>query len=278
MTTLIAQPARSSILTTLRANWFIYAIDGALLGIFMISACAFVALLEYPASPARRAIDSDFLRRALVGLAMGITALGLIYSPWGKRSGAHMNPAMTLSFLRLGKISRVDACFYIVAQFVGATVGVLLTFAALGMWVSDRTVNFAVTVPGSLGNGIAWTGEFIISFALIVIVTSANKRPKLARFGGCFAAILLVIYITFEAPLSGMSLNPARTFGSAIFAKDWTGWWIYLTAPTLGMLCGIELLRLTSRSPKTLCGKLVHSHSSKCFIDCKCLEGRSNDG
>ena len=92
---------------TARASFRVYAMDGALLGLFMVSACLSVALLEHPASPARQLIASDFVRRALVGIAMGLTAVGLIYSPWGKRSGAFMNPAMTLCFMRLGKLEPI---------------------------------------------------------------------------------------------------------------------------------------------------------------------------
>jgi aquaporin Z len=72
--------------------------------LFMVSACTFGILLEHPESPARRAIDSSLLRRALMGIAMGATAVTLIYSRWGRRSGAHFNPATTLAFLRMNGI------------------------------------------------------------------------------------------------------------------------------------------------------------------------------
>src|SRR5262245_25288441 len=103
----------------------------ALLGLFMISACAFTVLLEHPASPVCAALPDAFLRRALMGLAMGTTAVAIIYSPWGKRSGAHINPATTLTFLRLGKVRAVDAVGYVAAQFSGAFAGCLVAGAAL---------------------------------------------------------------------------------------------------------------------------------------------------
>ena len=83
--TLVADHPRATLLDVIRSSWRIYAIEGALLGSFMISACAFVTLLEHPNSPAHRAISSTLARRALMGIAMGFTALCLIYSPWGKR-------------------------------------------------------------------------------------------------------------------------------------------------------------------------------------------------
>src|SRR5207237_831619 len=91
------------------AKWALYAIEGALLGTFMVSACVFTALMEHPHSPVRKAVSDPLTRRALIGLAMGITAVLLIYSQWGKRSGAHMNPAITICFLRLGRIDARDA-------------------------------------------------------------------------------------------------------------------------------------------------------------------------
>ena len=63
--------------------------------------------------------------------AMGSTAIGIIYSPWGKQSGAHINPSTTLTFFRLGKVTTWDAVFYIIAQFVGAVAGALLASAVL---------------------------------------------------------------------------------------------------------------------------------------------------
>ena len=79
--------------SALRQHWPEYLIEAWALGTFMISAVCFTALLEHPASPVHQFVASGFLRRALIGLAMGVTAIVLIYSPWGQRSGAHMNPA-----------------------------------------------------------------------------------------------------------------------------------------------------------------------------------------
>jgi aquaporin Z len=255
-------------------NLTVYALDGALLGIFMVSACTSVTLLEHPASPLRALMPSDFLRRALVGLAMGLTALALIYSPWGKRSGAFMNPALTLCFLRLGKLEPGAALGYVVAQFVGGTLGVLVSAFALGASVSDPAVHFVVTEPGVYGEAVAWLAEFAIAFVLLSVVVRVNRVPRLASFTGFFAAALVALSITFEAPLSGMSLNPARTFASAVVAGSWRGFWIYLTAPLLGMLTAVEM-DLWRRGQGKPCGKLTHDHSIVCFVRCNCLSASS---
>ena len=229
-----------------RPNLRVYAMDGALLGLFMVSACASVVLAEHPASSVRRLVDSELLRRALVGAAMGLTAVGLIYSPWGKRSGAFMNPAMTLCFLRLRKLGPLDAAGYIVAQLLGGTLGVVASSLLLGARLGAPAVNYVVTAPGSPGAGVAWLAEFAISFVMVTVVMTVKRVPCLADRTGFFAGALVALFITFEAPLSGMSLNPARSFASSVVANSWNGWWIYLTAPVLGMLAGTELERARS--------------------------------
>src|SRR6266849_3489081 len=110
----------------LKHHWPEYLMEAAGLGLFMLSACVFTTLLEHPASPVRLAINDSLLRRILIGLAMGLTAISIVYSPWGKQSGAHLNPSLTLTFLRLGKVAPWDALLYVVAQFIGGVLGVRL--------------------------------------------------------------------------------------------------------------------------------------------------------
>jgi aquaporin Z len=253
-----------------------YLIEAALLGIFMISACSFGIALEHPDSQLRHAINSGFARRALMGTAMGLTAVVLIYSPWGKRSGPHMNPAMTLAFVRLRRIEPIDAAWYIAAQFVGGTIGVLAMSLLLGPKVMHPAVRYVATLPGAHGLGAAWFAEFAIAFVMLTMVLSVNRIPRLVPFTGLFAGSLVMLYITFEAPISGMSLNPARTFASAFVARLWTGWWIYFTAPPIGMLAAIELQKLISRAPHKLCGKLSHSRTVSCIFTCDCLARGEN--
>jgi len=115
------------------------------LGLFMLSAGLFGTLFEYPASPVHQALPGAFVRRALMGLAMGLTAIGLIYSPWGKRSGAHINPAVTLTFLRLGRVRGRDAAAYVAAQFLGGVAGTLLVTGLLGRAFVEQPVAAVVT-------------------------------------------------------------------------------------------------------------------------------------
>mgnify|MGYP003947746691 CR=1 FL=1 len=126
MTTVDVPTSQTETKLASRARWDLYAIESILLGGFMVSACLFGVILEHPDSPVHRAIDSSLLRRAMMGIAMGSTAVALIYNPLGLRSGALMNPATTLCFLRLGRITRRDALLCIAGQFIGGAIATIL--------------------------------------------------------------------------------------------------------------------------------------------------------
>jgi aquaporin Z len=248
-------------------NWAEYAIEAALLGAFMVTACAVTALLEHPASALRAAIGDSLARRALIGIAMGLTAIGLIYSPWGRRSGAHCNPAVTLTYLRLGKIEPRDAAGYVAAQCVGAVLGVQLAGLALGMLLAHPAVGFAVTLPSASGVGAAFVAELAISFVLMSVILQMSNGAQ-ARRTGLVCGVLVAAFITFEAPYSGMSMNPARSLASAIGAGQWTSFWIYVTAPPLGMLAAAEVYRRQGGGRRAVCAKLHHDFVHRCIFRC----------
>jgi MIP family channel proteins len=249
----------------IRHHWPEYLMEAAGLGIFMISAGVFTILFEYPASPVHQALPSGFIRRCLIGLAMGLTAIGIIYSHWGKRSGAHLNPAVTLSFLWLGKIKPWDAFYYIGAQFVGGLAGVVLVEALFPKAFRVPEVAYAATVPGPGGAWLAFFAEAAISFGLMTTVLTVSGRPHLNKMTGLFAGCLVALYIAFEAPFSGMSMNPARTFASALPGGIWKDVWVYFTAPFVGMLAAVEVQRLWGATHHD-CPKLGHSHQHRCIF------------
>lgn len=254
-------------LDALKQHWPEYAMEAAELGAFMIAACGFAVLLEHPQSPIHHWI-APFPRRLLMGMAMGATAIAIIYSPWGKRSGAHFNPAVTLTFFRLGKIAPWDAAFYVVAQFTGAVLGVLAATALLGALVSDPTVNYVATVPGAWGLSVAFGAELLMAFLMMSMVLRVTNQPRLARFTGIFAGLLVCTFITVEAPVSGMSINPARTFGSAFPTRMWATLWLYFLAPTLGMALASELYRHQKGLSRVVCAKLHHDNAERCIFRC----------
>jgi len=252
-------------IAALRRHWPEYLIEAALLAAFMASACTFAVLLEHPDSAWRQALDAPLLRRLLMGLAMGLTAVALIYSPAGKRSGAHFNPAVTLTFLRLGKVAAVDAGFYVLFQCVGGVLGVALASLLLGDALAAPQVDYVATRPGPLGQAVAFAAEFGIAALLMTVVLVFSSRARLERYTGLVAGSLVALYITFEAPLSGMSMNPARTLASALPAHDWAHLWIYVLAPLLGMLAASEIV-LATKAAAPHCAKLHHQNTQRCIF------------
>ena len=251
------------LLDALKKHWPEYLMEAALLGIFMLSACGFGALLEHPNSPVRQLLMDGFVRRILMGMTMGLTAICLIYSPWGKQSGAHFNPAVTLTFWRLGKISGADTLGYVLSQFVGGVAGVLCAAVILQRHLSDPAVNYVATLPGSNGAMVAFMAEALIAFIQMTMVLKVSSTSSLARFTGVFAGLLVALFISFEAPLSGMSMNPARTFASAFSGNIWTALWIYFTAPPLGMLAAAQIHVWQKR--QIACAKLHHQNNKRCI-------------
>src|SRR5256884_6861765 len=132
----------------LKRHWPEYLMEAACLGLFMVSAFTFATILEHPDSPVHQAIPNSLLRRFLMGLAMGSTAIGIIYSPWGKQSGAHINPSTTLTFFRLGKVATWDAVFYVVFQFIGGIIGAVLATAGFPPWGFHSARDFVRPMPG----------------------------------------------------------------------------------------------------------------------------------
>jgi aquaporin Z len=264
--------ARKSLLWAPALHWPEYLMESAELALFMVSACLFSVLLGYPGSPIARGIPDPFLRRVLGGLAMAGTAIAIIYSGWGKRSGAHMNPALTITFLRLKKVEPADAVFYVGAQFLGAIAGVAISSLVLGMSLSDRAVRFAATQPGLSGWRTAFVAEAIISFVLVLTVLTVSNTKNLCRYTPLFAGTLIATYITFESPLSGMSMNPARTFGSALFANSFDNLWIYFVAPPIGMLLAAQLFVSVRTAKAVHCAKFHHDNSKRCIFRCTYAE------
>jgi aquaporin Z len=229
------EPAKFSLPEALALHWSEFLIEAFALGMFMISASVVTTLLDYPGALLNRAIGSAALRLGMIGISMGATAVALIYSPWGKLSGAHMNPAVTLAFLSLERIAPANAMLYIVAQFAGGYAGVLLSRLLLGGPFAGPPVDYIVTVPGPSGAALAFAAEFAISFVMMFAILMLSNQARWSRYTGVVAGLLISSYVFFESPLSGFSMNPARTFASALPAHDYRGLWIYFTAPVIAM-------------------------------------------
>ena len=252
---------------SLRHHWPEYVMEAAGLALYMFFVCVFATLLQHPASPARDIIVSPVLRRALMGLAVGATLVAIIMTPWGKQSGGHFNPAITFTFYRLGKVRLWDALFYAAGQFSGATSGVATAAYLLRGARQKRCCAVCGDSAGRIRERrCICCPELTISFTLMGIILFASNHRSLAQFTPYFVGALYATYITLETPLSGMSMNPARTFGSALYASYWHALWIYFAAPALGMLAAAELFLRTRGGVAPYCAKLYHTDDKRCIF------------
>jgi aquaporin Z len=233
-------PGLTPIWNSFRKNRAHYLQEAIGLGIFMISACFFSAMLEGKDSAIHMAIPNGMIRLLTMGLLMGITALFIFYSPLTAPSGSHINPAVTLVFLRLGKICPWDAFFYMLFQLTGGLVAVYLMSSLLGHALTDQPVNYATTVPGRPGIIAAALMEGAIAFVMITMVLFTSDSERFKKNTRIIAGCLVCCNVIFAGPVSGFGMNPARTLASAIPAHTYTSLWIYLLMPFAGMLGATE--------------------------------------
>lgn len=217
------------------------------LAIFMVSACFFGAMLFSEKSPWHNLIPTETLRNVLMGVAMGSTALFIFYSPLTSPSGSQINPAVTLTFLRLDKMCRYDALFFIIAQFLGGTVAVFIMQWIMGSILTNAPVNSVTTVPGKSGTGWALVTEFIIAFITMSMVLFTSNHKKWKKYTRILVGCLVCTWVIVAGPVSGFGMNPARSFASAFPAGIWTAFWIYLLIPFAGMMLAVELYLLIER-------------------------------
>jgi aquaporin Z len=242
--------------TATGAGWRDYALEGGLLAVFMVSACAFTILVEHPRGLMAGVVSEPLARRAVIGLGMAVTAAVLIYSRPGQRTGAHMNPAVTLALSRLRHMPARHVLGYLAGQFAGGIAGMAVATLLFGASLAHASVNFVVTRPGPAGAAVAFAAEGLMTLLLMTTVLGLSNHPRWAASTGIATAAWLAVFITVAAPLSGMSLNPARTLGSALFAQEWTALWIYFTAPPAGM--ALAVLVYTWRCPDGRCPHGFH--------------------
>jgi aquaporin Z len=142
-----------------------------------------------------------------------------------------------------------------------------LALTAVVMLVAAPSVNYAVTVPAA-GVATAFAAEVAISFATMLTVLIVSNQARLARYTPLFVGTLVATWITFEAPISGMSMNPARSFASAAGAGVFSSLWLYFAAPLAGMLLAAELFVRVRGLRAVHCAKLHHQNSQPCIFRC----------
>src|SRR4029077_19851447 len=175
--------------------------------------------VKYPGSPVHSWFLDPLGQRVVIGLGLGTATLLLIKSPLGEASGAHMNPAITLTFFYLGKIRLVDLCFYIIAQVTGIFATLFVLSRLFPEPVMHPTVNYLISMSGSAGGLAAFAGEFLIAFLLMATVLWINNTPYWARHTPWCVALLVTFFVTVESPLSGANMDPALATISDFFGR-----------------------------------------------------------
>ncbi len=226
----------------MKLPWQAYLSEAIGTALLVLIGLTFVILDFGRGSPVVAMLPSAALRRAVTGFLFGATGGAIAYSWVGKASGAHINPIVSLAFRIRGKLSTRDTVGYVVAQFAGAWLGALplLLWGRMG-----RSVAFGSTTPGA--GFTAWealAGEIVTTACLIVGLFTFLGHRRLRRFTPLLFPFLYAVLVWLEAPLSGTSTNPARSFGPSAIAGVWSGWWVYLAGPLIGMGVGLAVRRV----------------------------------
>lgn len=127
-------------------------------------------------------------------------------------------------------------------------------------------VSAVATRPGDCGPIVAFVAELAIAFVTMTVVLWVSSSPRTARFTGICVGLLIFLYILIEAPFSGFSMNPARSFASAAISQNWEAIWIYLTAPFLGMLTAAACYIMVQGPAGVRCAKLHHDNPTRCIF------------
>lgn len=227
--------------------------------LLVLGGLSIVIVMFGDGSPAVRLVPSEPLRMMLTAFLFGTIGSAIALSWVGRESGAHINPAVTMSFWLMHKLDLRAAAGYIVAQLLGAWLGALplLAWGAMG-----RSVLFGATIPGKgYSDGVVLLGEVVTTFGLIATLCIFLGFRHLRRYTPFVIPFLYAIMVPLEAPISGTSTNPARTFGPAVISGRWDGWWIYWIGPMVGMVIAIAVCGSLARRIEV--AKLYHFGSDR---------------
>ncbi|MGI4750798.1 MAG: MIP/aquaporin family protein [Janthinobacterium lividum] len=234
----------------IKNNYLFYVMEALALAGFVLIAAFTTIFLEHPDSPlAHTQLAVHPLWRSIIlGVVMGIYITAMV-TAIGKLSGANANPIITWAFFRIKKISFANLCAYLTAQFLGAIVAVLLLNLTLGKLFQHPLISYSLTKPKPGHSlGASFIAEFIISFIFVITTLFVLSSKKLEKYNALIAGILIALFLIIELPYSGMSMNPARSFASALVAWKWKELWIYFVSPIIAMLLATELFLLWQRS------------------------------
>jgi aquaporin Z len=208
--------------------------------------------------PMEHLIPDRSIRLLITGLIFSGSGALFAISPLGKLSGGHISPSVTLAFWAHGKMHIQDAVGYIIAQFMGAILGAILLVLLWGKYAA--TVYNGMTLPG-VGYALwfVFLAEVFITFLLVLSIFLFVSNPRLMRWTPLMVWLLITAIVWLEAPISGTSLNPARSIGPAFVTGLWRDQWLYCIAPPLGALLAVAMFRRLSMGRRdVLTCKLCH--------------------
>jgi aquaporin Z len=208
--------------------WVAEAVGTALLVLAIVLA---VALSVAAGSPLAEALPGPGARFLAVGILVAPFVAALALSPVGRASGAHLNPAVTLAFWVLGRLSPRDLAGYIAAQLAGGLAGAAAGRALIpgAAWES---IGGTVTHPG-VPAVAAFSLEAGMTALLLVVILTFTSSVRLARLTPLAIVPVLTAIIWLGSPWTGASINPARSEGPAIAFGDFADLWLYLMAPSI---------------------------------------------
>lgn len=208
--------------------------------------------------PMEHLIPNHSIRLLITGLIYSGSGSLFAISSLGKLSGAHINPSVTLAFWVHGKMHRQDAVGYIVAQFLGSTLGAILLVLVWGKYAGS--VNNGMTLPGAgYALWFVFLAEVFMTFLLVLSIFLFVSNHRLMRWTPFMTWLLVAAMVWLGAPISGTSLNSARSIGPALITGLWRDQWLYCIAPPLGALLAVAMFRLLSMDRRdVLSCKLFH--------------------
>lgn len=208
--------------------------------------------------PMEHLIPNQSIRLLITGLVFAGSGSLVAISPLGKRSGAHINPAVSLAFWLQGKMHHYDIGGYIIGQFIGAIIGAAFLVLVWGKYATS--VRNGMTLPGQNYSIMdAFLAEVLMTFLLVLSIFIFVSSYRLMRWTPLMTWLLVATMVWLEAPVSGASMNPARSIGPALVSCLWQNQWLYCIAPLLGAMLAVGGFRLVTIGERDiLTCKLFH--------------------
>lgn len=230
-------------------HWRLYGCEAIATAVLMMVGLVGVILLTAPGTwPAHVLTTHPHIQTALCGLCFGLAGTLAAMTPFGKVSGAHLNPSVTLAFMLSKKIVWIDALGYAIAQIVGALGGTVVVYA-LGLLFAPwrlfaSEVHYGATIPAdSISVWYALGSEVLVTGLLIVTLYWLAAHPRYKAITPWIGGIFFLVMNPITAWLSGNSVNFARSLGPALFAGDLSSLWIYLVGPFVGSSLAVLAIR-----------------------------------